>query len=214
METTRHFDPIPRRFRGAGGEAALRSGISKTLFALRFVRGFLVGLTWLSALTFALLAAEPQPDAGVPAVARPALIAMAVMSTTFALILSWKSSRQYRALALRLETVARWMVGTGVTVAFAVSPTVRTELRNTFLLIGIYLLFAVPSLLVTVLLRQRLSRLDVFLPLFSPLDVKVDEVPQLHPNGTASSRKLPLFALAVIGLGVLVMASQARHSDN
>lgn len=211
METMLEFDPIPERYLGSEGDAPLRSDIARAIRGVRVVRGLLVAFTWLSAATMTQLAIHPTDDIGGTA-ARPAMIAMAVLGTLFAAVLSWKSGRQDRALALRVETLARWMVATGVTVTFAVAVTVRPELTMSFAIPGVYLLLATPSLVAIVLLRQRLARLDALATQVGARTVAHGRAPQPERSETDPSRTWPRVAAAVIGVGVLVMASRTRRS--
>jgi hypothetical protein len=212
METMLEFDPIPERYLGSEGDAPLRSDIARAIRGVRVVRGLLVAFTWLSAATMTQLAIHPTDDIGGTA-ARPAMIAMAVLGTLFAAVLSWKSGRQDRALALRVETIARWMVATGVTVTFAVAVTVRPELTMSFAIPGVYLLLAAPALIAAVLLRHRLARLDALVARRRAPAISTDRAPQPTQSEKELTRTWPRVAAAVIGVGVLVMASRSRRSD-
>ena len=212
METMLEFDPIPERYLGSEGDAPLRSDIARAIRGVRVVRGLLVAFTWLSAATMTQLAIHPTDDIGGTA-ARPAMIAMAVLGTLFAAVLSWKSGRQDRALALRVETIARWMVATGVTVTFAVAVTVRPELTMSFAIPGVYLLLAAPALIAAVLLRHRLARLDALVARRRAPAISTDRAPRPTQSEKELTRTWPRVAAAVIGVGVLVMASRSRRSD-
>lgn len=145
---------------GIAEAAIVRASIARTIRVIRFVRGLLVAFTALATWTFVDLSVAPRSEVGGQ-VARPATIGMAALSAIFLVILAWRSKGDHRALALRTETVARWMVATGVTATFAVALSVRTELMMSFAVPGLYLILAAPSLMALVLLRQRLAALDI-----------------------------------------------------
>lgn len=152
-------DSIPIKYLGRAGTDELHRDIVTSIKWIRRVRGVVVTWAWFISATFVSFVLDPRPELG-GLQSRPALVGAAALSVCFALILSWRSDAQHRALAARTESVARWMVATGVTVAFAVAVSVRLELQFSFALPGVYLILTAPSFVAIHLLRMRLARLD------------------------------------------------------
>lgn len=160
MNAGEAVDRIPIKYLGRAGTDELHRDIFTSVKWIRRVRGVVVTWAWFISVSFVSFVLYPRPELG-GLQSRPALVGAAALSVCFALILSWRSDAQHRALAARTESVARWMVVTGVTVAFAVAVSVRPDLQFSFALPGAYLLLTAPSFVAMHLLRLRLARLDI-----------------------------------------------------
>ena len=159
MNAGEAVDRIPIKYLGRAGTNELHRDIDTSVKWIRRVRGVVVTWAWFISVSFVSFVLDPRPELG-GLQSRPAFVGAAALSVCFALILSWRSDAQHRALAARTESVARWMVATGVTVAFAVAVSVRFELQFSFALPGVYLILTAPSFVAMHLLRLRLARLD------------------------------------------------------
>lgn len=173
-------DRIPSKYMGSEGSETLQRDIASCIRWLRRVRGLAVTWSWFIVASFVLLARDPGPEIGGTQ-SRPALVGAAVLSAGFALLLSWRSQGQHRSLAARTESVTRWMVATGVTVAFAVAVSVRVELQFSFAIPGLYLIFTAPSFVSIHLLRLRLAGFDEIQPRTAAMtgDADQDQAPSV-----------------------------------
>lgn len=119
------------------------------------IRGFAVGWSTFTLLSFGSVAVWPQTDFQE---ARPFLVGGTVLSIFYTAALIWPVKPDVRNRLPRIVMVLRWQVATGITIAFALGFTVRAELQMSFWLYGTYLVFSAIFLLSISLVSQGLQR--------------------------------------------------------
>lgn len=134
----------------------LQTPISRWERFARRARGWGLGWTIWTALTYISLSIWPT---AAYAEGRLIFIAGAVLSTFFAVGLSWRTQGNIRGSLPRIMMLLRWQVATGLTLAFSFAIAARDELRLPILLYGGYLIISVIPLMAVSLIDGKLRGL-------------------------------------------------------